>query len=181
MNGSRIIYAGPSKWFTRADNDCIPESNYAIYSVFGTNFENEVSNLNDDLDHEVVDLVDADEVLKRSLELIETPDTELDICVKLIDCENVSENTHFSQPDLELDLIDFRDSSKPKHKPINFSKFETKIIDFSDTELKLDYTQKPKETEFEMPLGIYIEEFKINTGVGIFTGNFFNLSLSWAG
>ena len=50
---------------------------------------------------------------------------------------------------------------------------ETELIDFSDTEPKLDYTLKPKETEYEMPLGIYIEEYKINTGIGIFTENFF--------
>ena len=141
--------------------------------MFGTNIENGVSNLNNDLNHEVVDLIDADEVLEHGLELIETLDTELDICVKLIDCGNVSENTHFSEPDLELDLIDFRDSSKPEHKPVNFSKFKTELIDFSDTEPKLDYTLKPKQTEFEMPLGIYIEESKINTEIGIFTGNFF--------
>ena len=46
VNGSRIIFAGPSKWFTRADNDCNPESNYAIYSVFGTNIESEPCNTN---------------------------------------------------------------------------------------------------------------------------------------
>ena len=183
--------------------------------MFGTNIENGVSNLNNDLNHEVVDLIDADEVLEHGLELIETLDTELDICVKLIDCGNVSENTHFSEPDLEVDLIDFRDSSKPEHKLANFSKFETDIIDFSNTELidcenvsenthfsepyleldlidsanfskfenkiidfsntepKFDYTLKPKETEFEMPPGIYIEDSKINTGNGIFTENFF--------
>ena len=99
----------------------------------------------------------------------------------MIDCENVSENTHFSEPDPELDLIDFRDSSKPEDKPINCSKFETELLDFSDTEPKLNYTLKPKETELEMPLGIYIEEFKINTENGIFTGNFFKSFLSWAG
>ena len=59
----------------------IPKSNYAIHSVFGTNVVNEVSNLNNDLDHEVVDLIDADEALKRGLELIETSNTESDICI----------------------------------------------------------------------------------------------------
>ena len=49
--------------------------------MFGTNVVNEVSNLNNDLDHEVVDLIDADEALKRGLELIETPNTESDICI----------------------------------------------------------------------------------------------------
>ena len=85
VNGSRIIYAGPSKWFTRTDNDCIQDSNYAIYSVFGTNVGDEVGNSNDDLDYKVVELIDADEVLKLGLELTDTPDTELNICVKLID------------------------------------------------------------------------------------------------
>ena len=126
--------------------------------MFGTNVVNEVSNLNNDLDHEVVDLIDADEALKRGLELIETPDTESDICIKLIDCENVSESTHFSEPDLELDLIDFRDSSNPEHKLVNFSNLETEFIDFSDTEPELDHTPKPidcknvsKNTNFSKP------------------------------
>ena len=30
MDGSRIIYAGPSKCFTRIDNEWNPDSNYAI-------------------------------------------------------------------------------------------------------------------------------------------------------
>ena len=127
--------------------------------MFGTNVVNEVSNLNNDLDHEVVDLIDADEAaLKLGVELIETPDTESDICIKLIDCENVSESTHFSEPDLELDLIDFRDSSNPEHKLVNFSNLETEFIDFSDTEPELDYTPKPidcknvsKNTNFSEP------------------------------
>ena len=33
MEGSRIIYAGPSKSFTRIDNDQNRESNHAIYAV----------------------------------------------------------------------------------------------------------------------------------------------------
>ena len=49
VNESRIIYAGPSKWFTRTDNDCTQNSNYAIYSVFGTNIRDKVDNeLNND-------------------------------------------------------------------------------------------------------------------------------------
>ena len=78
VNGSRIIYAGPSKWFTRTDNDCIQNSNYAIYSVFGTNVGDEVGNSNDDLDCKVVELIDTNEILKPGPKLIETPDNELD-------------------------------------------------------------------------------------------------------
>ena len=41
VNGSMVIYAGPSKWFTKTGNDCNQESNYAIYSAFGTSIKNE--------------------------------------------------------------------------------------------------------------------------------------------
>ena len=43
------------------------------------------------------------------------------------DCENVSESMHFSEPDIEFDLIDSRD--------------------FFDTEPKLDYMMKPIDCE----------------------------------
>ena len=77
VNGSRIIYAGPSKWFTRTDNDCTQNSNYAIYSVFGTN-------IRDGVDYELnTDCLNGgqivDNVVQRSpcAKLIETSDNEL--------------------------------------------------------------------------------------------------------
>ena len=69
--------------------------------------KDEVDNLNDNYAQKVVDLIDIGEILESSLELIETPDTELDTGMKLIDCKDVSENTYFSEPEPELDLIDF--------------------------------------------------------------------------
>ena len=89
--------------------------------------KDEVVNLNDNYSQKVVDLIDIGEVLKSSLELIETPDPELDTGMKLIDCKDFSETTYFSKPEPELDLIDFRD----------FSKLEPELIDFSDPEPKL--------------------------------------------
>ena len=44
VDGSRIIYAGPCKCFTRMDNDQNLDSNYAIYSVFSKGIENEIIN-----------------------------------------------------------------------------------------------------------------------------------------
>ena len=44
VDRSRIIYAGPSKCFTRIDNEQNLDSNYAIYTVFGTGIENEPCN-----------------------------------------------------------------------------------------------------------------------------------------
>ena len=44
VDGSRIIYAGPSKCFTRMDNDQNLDSNYAIYSIFSKGIENELIN-----------------------------------------------------------------------------------------------------------------------------------------
>ena len=46
VDGSRIIYAGPSKCFTRIDDDQNLESNYAIYTVLGKGIENEPCNTN---------------------------------------------------------------------------------------------------------------------------------------
>ena len=44
VDGSRIIYAGLSKCFTRIDDEQNLDSNFAIYTVFGTGIENEPSN-----------------------------------------------------------------------------------------------------------------------------------------
>ena len=53
-------------------------------------------------------------------------------------------------------MIDFRD----------LSKLEPDLIDFSDPEPKLECSLKPKEIEFEMPLGVCIEKSDINTEIG---------------
>ena len=44
VDGSRIIYAEPSKCFTTIDNDQNLDSNHAIYSVFSKGIENELIN-----------------------------------------------------------------------------------------------------------------------------------------
>ena len=103
----------------------------------------------------------------------------------------------FSEPEPELEVIDFKDFSRPELDLIDFKDFfklEPVLIDLSDPEPKLDCWLKPKEIEFEMPLGICIEEYDINTEIEsesndkvgissfetiigsfsrIFTGNFF--------
>ena len=128
VNGSRIIYAGRSKWFTRTDNDCTQNSNYAIYSVFGTNIRDKVDNeLNNDcLNKGRIN----DNVVQQSpgANLIKISDNELETdclkegrivdnvvqrspCVKMIVCKNDFEKSLFSEPGLEPDLIEFRDTS----------------------------------------------------------------------
>ena len=73
--------------------------------------KDEVDDLNDNYAQKVVELIDIGEILESSRELIETSDTERDTGMKLIDCKDISVNTYFSEPEPELDLIDFRDFS----------------------------------------------------------------------
>ena len=228
MDGSRTIYAGPSKCFTKINNERNPESNYAIYTVFGTGIETEphtrntkfymeprseprdkvrispwvgmmglkdgIDESNDSYGHKGFGLIDPRELSENNLELIDFPDPKLDTGLELIDCNYFSESKPeteiFSNPEPELDLIDFRD----------FSKLELELIDFSDPEFKLEYSLRLKAIDTEMPLindklstslitakrvfrSESIDKVKnssseIITGFfsGIFTGNFFKLS-----
>ena len=74
----------------------------------------------------------------------------------------------FSNPEPELDLIDFRD----------FSKLELELIDFSDPEFKLEYSLRLKAIDTEMPLRVGIESSGINkTGKGSKTNDKLGTSL----
>ena len=47
--------------------------------------------------------------------------------LKSIECENISENTHLSEPHIELNLIASINPSKTEYKSVKFSKFETNV------------------------------------------------------
>ena len=157
MDGSRIIYAGPSKCFTRIDNEQNLESNYAIYTVFGTGIENEpcntelygeyrykskdtvrISPLTD-----MVRLKDKIGNLNVSNEPFDCNTDTLGSLIEPIDIEHkgfgLIVSKEFSENDIEfidfpgpkpepgLELIDFKDFSKP----------EPETTDFSEPELNL--------------------------------------------
>ena len=88
-------------------------------------------------------MINTDEILKPGLELIETPDNELDTCVKWIVCKNNFENTHFSEPGLEPGLIDFRNFSKTEPKleymmiPTDCKNVSERMY-FSEPDIELD-------------------------------------------
>ena len=76
VQGSRIIYAGPSKCFTRMDDDQNRELNHAIYTV------------------SCVDIMGGS-------------------CNTINFSKSEPEITDFSEPEPQLELIDFRDFSNP--------------------------------------------------------------------
>ena len=178
MDGLRIIYAGPSKCFTRRDNECNPESNYAIYTVFGTNIETEPRNteLYRELRSEPRDKVRISPWvgmmgLKNGID--KSNDSYGHEGFGLIDPRELSENNleliDFPDPKLDtgLKLIDCNDFSESKPETVifsnpepeldlidfrDFSKLELELIDFSDPEFKLEYSLRLKAIDTEMPL-----------------------------
>ena len=164
------------------DNEQNLESNYAIYTVFGTDIVEELCNtefygecrfkpkgkvrispltgmvgLKDEIGNlnvinEPYDC--ATDTIDTVRFLIESKDIEHKD-FGLIDPKDFSEN--------ELELIDFSEP-KPELELIDFREFskpEPESIDFSDSEPELEYLPKPKAIEIDMPLRVCIERSDI--------------------
>ena len=130
--------------------------------------KDEIANLNDSYGHKGFGLIDLREFSENDLELIDFPDPKPDTGLELIDCKDFSE----SKPDTGLELIDCKDFSKSKPETAVFSepKHELDLIDFrdfckldfSEPELKLEYSPKLKAVDTEMSLRVGIESSGIN-------------------
>ena len=130
VEGSRIIYAGPSKCFTRIDNEQNQESNHAIYTVFGTDIVEELCNTE----------VYGECRFKPKGKVRISPLTcmvglkdeigNLNVIDEPYDCATLDiVRSLIESKDIELELIDFREFSKP----------EPESMDFSDSEPEFEY------------------------------------------
>ena len=140
VDGSRIIYAGPSKCFTRIDNDQNLESNYTIYTVFGTGIENEPCNTKLYGEYRfkpkdkvmispltgVVGLKDEIGNLNASNEPYDCATDTLDIVRSLIEFKDIEPK--------DVCLIDFKDFPENELELIDFFEPKPEPIDFSDSE-----------------------------------------------
>ena len=170
VEGSRIIYAGPSKWVTWTDDDLNRESNHAVYTVSCTDitegsyktkvggeprFEPKSKVGISPLvgmtcpKYEDVKLSVIDDTL--DIPIIESYDMESE-GLELIDFKDFSKpepgTTDFSEPKPELELIDFRDFSKIEPETTDYTEPEPEleVIDF-----KKIYKHEPKTTDFSDP------------------------------
>ena len=186
--GSRIIFAGLSKWFTKTDNDCNPESNYAIYSAFGTSIENKPCSTDKYKEprSESINKVKISpwvETMEMNDEDSNVNDDYVQDVVDLIDIGEIRKGslelieTYDTELDTGMKLIDCKDISETKYfsKPESGLDTDVKLIDCGDvsestyfSETKTDLLNLFEyEPSFDCPLKYKGIEFEMPSGIYI--------------